>query len=73
MKPVAPKQKSVVFYCDQGIKGFDAPEDDPMKLELVCSLVLCAQCEALRRISFESANIGCGGGRRNRSRQLLGK
>jgi hypothetical protein len=73
MKPVAPNQKSVVFYCDQGIKGFDAPEDDPMKLELVCNLVLCAQCEALRRISFESATIGRGGGRRNRSRHLLGK
>jgi hypothetical protein len=41
MKPAASCLQEMVFYCDQGIKGFDAPDDDPMKSELVCDLVLC--------------------------------
>jgi hypothetical protein len=24
--------RAVVYYCDEGIKGFDAPDDDPMKM-----------------------------------------
>ncbi len=47
MRPATPKQKAVVFYCDEGIKGFDAPDDDPMKAKLTCDLVLCPQCEAI--------------------------
>ena len=58
MKPVAKGLRAVVFYCDQGIKGFDAPDDDQMKLELSCDLVLCPQCEATRRITFETKNDG---------------
>jgi hypothetical protein len=27
-------QHAVVYYCDEGIKGFDAPDDDPMKSAL---------------------------------------
>ena len=62
-------QKAVVFYCDEGIKGFDAPSDDPMKEELTCDLVLCPPGEAIRRISFEKENAGRGGrGRSSRSR-----
>jgi hypothetical protein len=57
--------KAVVFYCDEGIKGFDAPSDDPMKEELTCNLVLCAPCMAIRRISFYKKNAGRGGRGRN--------
>jgi hypothetical protein len=68
MRPATPKQKAVVFYCDEGIKGFDAPDDDPMKAKLTCDLVLCPQCEAIRRIAFEVKNAGRRGGGRKRSR-----
>jgi actin-related protein len=69
MRRAAMCLQAVVFYCDQGIKGFDAPDDDPMKRELVCDLVLCPQCEAARRIEFESVNDGqrsYRGGKRSR-------
>jgi hypothetical protein len=72
MKPTAPSQKAVVFYCDEGIKGFDAPDDDPMKAALTCDLVLCPQCEAKRRIEFEKENAGCPGSGRKRHRQQTG-
>jgi hypothetical protein len=68
MRPATTSQKAVVFYCDEGIKGFDAPDDDPMKAKLTCNLVLCPQCEAIRRIAFERGNEGRRGGGRKRSR-----
>jgi hypothetical protein len=43
-------QCAVVYYCNEGIKGFDAPDDDPMKSALTCDLILCPKCEAKRRI-----------------------
>ncbi len=58
MKTVSKCLRAVVFYCDQGIKGFDAPDDDQMKLELSCDLVLCPQCEATRCLTFETVNDG---------------
>jgi hypothetical protein len=58
MQPAASNQRIVLYYCDQGIKGYDAPDDDDMKLELVCNLVLCAQCEAVRRVAFEKSSEG---------------
>jgi hypothetical protein len=66
MKPTGPRQKAVVLYCDEDIKGFDAPEEDPMKDELTCDLVLCPQCEAKRCVRFETEGGGSG---RKRSRQ----
>jgi hypothetical protein len=66
----AQSQKAVVFYCDEGIKGFDAPAGDPMKEQLTCNLVLCSTCMAIRLISFEKENAGRGGrGRNSRSRR----
>ena len=67
----APKKGLVVFYCDEGIKGFDAPAQDPMKAELTCDLVLCPRCEAGRRVEFEKeiGGIGCRG--RNRSKKPI--
>ena len=58
MKEVSKCLRAVVFYCDQGIKGFDAADDDQMKLELSCDLVLCPQCEATRCLTFETMNVG---------------
>ena len=49
---------AIVYYCDQGIQGFDAPDDDPMKAVLTCDLVLCAHCESTRRIDFDKATPG---------------
>ena len=63
MKSIGRQQKAVIFYCDEGVKGFSAPDEDPMKGTLTCNLVLCPQCEAKRRIRFElgdSASTGVG-------------
>ncbi len=66
----AKRAKGVVFYCDEGIKGFDAPADDPMKEELTCKLVLCPTCMTIRLTSFEKENAGHGRrGRNSRSRK----
>ena len=58
MKSIGSRQGAVVFYCDEGIKGFGAPDDDPMKEELTCDLVLCPQCEASRRVKYELGESG---------------
>jgi hypothetical protein len=46
IRPAKVGQRAMVFYCDEGIKGFNVPDDDPLKDELTCDLVLCPQCEA---------------------------
>ncbi len=63
-------QGAVVFYCDEGIKGFDAPDDDPMKEELTCSLILCPQCVLKRRIKFNLEIEGRPGNGRKRNRRV---
>jgi hypothetical protein len=45
-------RRAVVYYCDEGIKGFDAPDDDPMKSALTCDLILCPKCKAKQRIEY---------------------
>jgi hypothetical protein len=72
MKQATPAQKAVVYYCDQGVKGFDAPDEDPSKAELTCDLVLCPQCQAKRRVAFEKENAGRPGNGRKRYRQQTG-
>jgi hypothetical protein len=72
MVPSSGKQKAVVFYCDEGVKGFSAPDEDPMKEELTCNLVLCPQCEGKRRIRFEKGESGVAGNGRKRLRRQVG-
>jgi hypothetical protein len=50
----AGSQYALVFYCDEGIKGFDAPDSDLMKSALSCDLILCPQ----RRIEYNKADLG---------------
>jgi hypothetical protein len=71
VEQIVPKKPSttMVFYCDQGIKGFDAPDDDPMKTALTCNLVLCPQCESNCRIKFYTENTSGRGGRRQSRRR----
>jgi hypothetical protein len=69
MKSSAGNRSAVVFYCDEGIKGFGAPDDDPMKAKLTCDLILCPECEARRRVTYEMKDSGRPGGGRKRSRQ----
>lgn len=52
------KGKTMLFYCDDGIKGYDAPEDDPMKGALTCDVVLCSACEEVRRIKVDRQHVG---------------
>jgi hypothetical protein len=40
MESSARGRRAVVYYCDEGIKGLNAPDDDPMKSELTCDLIL---------------------------------
>jgi hypothetical protein len=57
MQPAASNTQVVLNYCDQGINGYDAPDDDEMKAELIiCNLVLCAQCKSVRRIAFDASS-----------------
>jgi hypothetical protein len=56
MESNARGRHAVVYYCDEGIKGFDAPDDDPMKSALACDLILCPKCEAKRRIEYNKVN-----------------
>jgi hypothetical protein len=58
LQPAASNTRVVLYYCDQGIKGYDAPDDDEMKAELMSNLVLCAQCEAVQRIAFDASSGG---------------
>ena len=69
MKPGGRQQKAVVFYCDEGVKGFSAPDEDPMKGELTCNLLLCPPCEAERRIKFDKGDSGSTGHGRKRVRR----
>jgi hypothetical protein len=72
MTSTGTSQKAVVYFCDEGIKGFDAPHDNPMKSELTCALVLCPQCEAKRRITFEKESAGRPRSGRKRKKQQMG-
>jgi hypothetical protein len=56
MESNARGRRAVVYYCDEGIKGFDAPDDDPMKSALTCDLILCPKCEAKQRIEYNKVN-----------------
>jgi hypothetical protein len=69
----ARSQPAVVYYCDEGIKGFDAPDDDPMKCALTCDLILCNKCEAKRRIEYNKADLGqqSNGNKRRRQRSRV--
>jgi hypothetical protein len=51
-----PTSKTMMFYCAQGIKGFDALDDDPMKGGFTCDLVLCPKCEEVQHINFDNEN-----------------
>ena len=72
MTSTGTSQKAVVYFCDEGIKGFDAPHDNPMTSELTCALVLCPQCEAKQRITFENESAGRPRSGRKRNRQQMG-
>jgi hypothetical protein len=69
MESNARSQRAVVFYCDGGIKGFDAPDEDPMKSALTCDLILCPECEAKQRIEYNRADSGHQSSGIRRSRQ----
>jgi hypothetical protein len=63
MESNARGRRAVVYYCDEGIKGFDAPDDDPMKSALTCDLILCPKCEAKQRIEYNKVALKEGGDR----------
>jgi hypothetical protein len=72
MESNARGRRAVVHYCDEGIKGFDAPDDDPMKSELTCDLILCPKCKAKRRIEYNKVNSERQSGGVKRSRRQTG-
>jgi hypothetical protein len=72
MESNARGRRAVVYYCDEGIKGFDAPDDDPMKSALTCDLILCPKCEAKRRIEYNKVNSERQSGGVKRSRRQTG-
>jgi len=44
--------KAILYFCDEIIKGFRAPHDDPGKLDLECGLILCVPCHAEREVKY---------------------
>jgi hypothetical protein len=72
MESNARGRRAVVYYCDEGIKGFDAPDDDPMKSALTCDLILCPKCEAKQRIEYNKVNSERQGGGVKISRRQTG-
>jgi hypothetical protein len=72
MESNARGRRAVVYYYDEGIKGFDAPDDDPMKSALTCDLILCPKCEAKQRIEYNKVNSERQSGGVKRSRRQTG-
>jgi hypothetical protein len=44
--------KAILYFCDEMIKGFRAPHDDPGKSDLECGLILCVPCHAEREVKY---------------------
>lgn len=61
--------KANLYYCDEIIKGFHAPEDDPNKASMECGLILCSPCHALREARYTLAQATEGTGNRRQSRR----
>ena len=52
----ATSPKANIRYCDINKKGFDAPEDEPSKESMECSLVLCMPCYGVREAKYDTVN-----------------
>lgn len=61
--------KAKLYFCDETLKGFHAPEEDPLKADMECGLILCAPCRAIRAARYELANATEGDGCRRTSRR----
>ena len=61
--------KTNLFYCDETLKGFHAPEADPIKKGLECRLILCSPCHALREVRYAPAHATDGARNRRTSRR----
>ena len=61
--------KTNLFYCDETLKGFHAPEADPIKKGLECRLILCSPCHALREVRYAPAHSTDGARNRRTSRR----
>ena len=48
--------KANIRYCDINKKGFDAPEDNPSKESMECSLGLCMACYGVREDKYDIVN-----------------
>lgn len=44
--------KALLYYCDENIKGFSAPDDDPAKAEMECGMIVCSPCHAMRETRY---------------------
>jgi hypothetical protein len=58
-----------LYYCDVGLKGFNAPDDDLNKKGMECGLVLCTPCHAKRAVLYDQEKSKNGRGNRRSSRR----
>jgi hypothetical protein len=72
MESYARGRRAVVYYCNEGIKGFNVPDHDPMKSVLTFDLILGPKCEAKRRIEYKKVNSERQSGSVKRSRRQTG-
>lgn len=45
-------KRATLYFCDEALKGFRAPEDDLNKPGLECGLILCVPCHTKRAIQY---------------------
>ena len=62
----APRAK--LYFCDNIIKGFRAPDNDPGKSDLDCGLILCVPCQANCRVQHNQEHGSDGSTKRRSSR-----
>jgi hypothetical protein len=63
--------KAKLYFCDEMIKGFRAPDTDPCKAALECGLILCVPCHAARGVQYNLERGNSNSTHRRSSRRAL--
>ena len=65
--------KANLCYCDENNKGFYAPDNDPLKADMECGLILCSPCHATRQEKYALEHTSKGGNNRRNNRRCGNK
>ena len=70
---VEESSKESLYFCDIGLKGFYAPDDDPKKASMECEMILCVPCHAKRQVQYALIQNDNGTANRRSSRRGINK